>query len=878
MAGLRRWFLICCLLLNGGLPLWAASSSETRTFNAAVKQLQDGLYEQAEAGFAGFAQKFSASPRVPEAVLLQAEARIRLGRYAPALELLATRAAQAGNLADEYLFWEAEARFGKGDFEGADAAFGKFLQQYGASPRCIDAAVHQAAACMKLGRSKDVITLLAPTNSLFQAAAHTNQNKDLVASGFLLLSDASVALADLSAAAAALRPLAEWSLAPTNQWQRSYLQCRILLAQGQLEAALGETTNLQSLATLCHSTPLQIETAAFRAGLLERLGRPDQAAAAYERNLADDVPEPRRREALLKIRQLLLEQNKVADAAQRFEQFLARYPKSSVADLALLTIGELRLRQHETGVCTNLAATLPTNAPPATNCLERAVAALQDFTRQFPQSLLRGNAELYLGRGLWLQGRLAESQAAFQTAVERLPLCPDQATAYFKLGDAQFQQGNYAAALDNYNAIIDKYAAAPDVRSNLFEQALYQIVQAGLRGGNLAAATNALISKLLAWYPNGTFAESALLLTGQELSRKDPIQARKLLMDFTQSAPGARRLPELKLAIACTFEQQELWAEAITQYDDWLARYTNHSERASAEYSRAYANYQAERETNAFILFTNFIVNYPTNELAQRAQWWVACYYDRTGKPLEAEKSFQWVYQNTNWPATSLLAYQARLRAGRAAFARQAWEEARRDYFTKLVNDTNCPADLRAQAYFALGDTLVSQSFTNIPEALVVYEQVYSQFPTNRLAPLAWGARAYCYYQSQDYASASNAYQKVLESPRADVAARSNAKVGLGLTLEAMAAQQKTPEEQQRLLKLACAEYCAVVYDEDFLRDGEAPDPFWTIKAGMQAASLLNDRLNDHAAAVNVYKQLRKLFPSSRLVKEKLNALAQSGG
>ncbi len=873
MAGLRRWFLLCCLLLGGARPLCAASSSETRTFNAAAKQLEDGLYEQAEAGFAGFAQKFPASPRVPEAVLLQAEARVRLGRHAAALELLTARAAQAGNLADEYLFWQAEAHLGKGDLEAADAALGKYLQQYGGSARSLEAVVHQAAARIRLSRSKEVISLLAPTNSLFQSAARTNANKDLVASGFLLLSEASVAQTDFTGAAAALQPLAAASLAPTNAWQRSYLLSRISLAQGQLEAALGETTNLQALATACRSAPLQIETAAFRAGLLERFGRLDEAASAYERNLAEDVPDARRREALLKIRQLLLEQNRVADAAQRFEQFLVRYPKSSAADLALLTVGELRLRQHETGTCTNLPTTSATNAPVATNCLERAIAALQEFTRQYTNSALLGSAQLYLGRCLWLDRRLPESQAAFQAAVERLPQCPDQATAYFKLGDAQFQQGNFTAALDNYSAIIDKYAAAPDVRSNLFEQALYQIVQAGLSADKLPAATNAL-TKLLTWYPNGSCAESALLLTGQELSRKDPVQARKLLTDF--ALPGARRLAELKLAIICTYEQQELWPDAITQYDEWLKLYTNHTERARAEYSCAYANYQAGRETNAFILFTNFIAHYPTNDLAQRAQWWVACYYDRTGKSLEAEKSFQWVYQNTNWPATSLLAYQARLRAGRAAFARQAWEEARRDYFTKLANDTNCPADLRAQAYFALGDTLVSQSLTNIPEALVVYEQVYSQFPTNRLAPLAWGARASCYYQSQDYTSASNAYVKVIEygPPGADAAARSNAKVGLGLVLEAMAAQQKTPEEQLRLFKLACAQYCAVVYDEDFLRDGERPDPFWTIKAGMQAATLLNDRLNDHPAAVNIYKRLRTLFPASRLVQEKLSAMA----
>ena len=168
---------------------------------------------------------------------------------------------------------------------------------------------------------------------------------------------------------------------------------------------------------------------------------------------------------------------------------------------------------------------------------------------------------------------MPEAQAAFQAAVERLPFSKDLATAYFRLADAQFQQTNFAGAIKNYQAIIEKFGALPEVRTNLFEPALYQTVRAGVAGGNLAAATNAL-QQLRAGYPKQLECRRAVLLTGQEISRRgDPAGARAMLLEFARSAPDAPLLPELQLAVAATYEQEKKWTEAIAQYDSWLASF-----------------------------------------------------------------------------------------------------------------------------------------------------------------------------------------------------------------------------------------------------------------------------------------------------------------
>ena len=126
------------------------------------------------------------------------------------------------------------------------------------------------------------------------------------------------------------------------------------------------------------------------------------------------------------------------------EKFLGQYPNAASADLALLTLGELRLRQYEAGAGTNQPALAITNAPAATNILQLALASFDTLVKKFPQSPLFGKAQLDLGWCYWREGRLSEAQAAFQAAVERLPTSRDQATAYFRLADTQFQQTNYA--------------------------------------------------------------------------------------------------------------------------------------------------------------------------------------------------------------------------------------------------------------------------------------------------------------------------------------------------------------------------------------------------------------------------------------------------
>jgi TolA-binding protein len=881
MLNAGRLFLIAVLWF-AAVFTGSADPAENRAFTAAANAFQAGIWERSEKEFGEFAQKYSASPRLQEALLFQAESRLQLTNYDGAIQLLSAGLTNAGTWTDQYLFWLGESHARKGDPRQASDFFSRVLAEHPGSARRLQAGLGQIAALSRLADWQKLIDILSAPAGWLEEARKSNPTNPAVVRGSLLLGEAYLNLNQAAAAEAALAPLQRLSLDSRSDWQRQFLTSRILLATGRLPEALSSASNSLALAAATGQKTVLSETVAFNASLLERLARYEEAILAYTNNLAEGIPIDRQQQAAGKVAELSVALQRPSLGADILTAFLPLLPSNSVAPLALYNVGELRLRQAMAAGAAGVAA--------STNLVPQAAAAFLDFTNRFPSHPMIGRANLNLGWCFWLENRWPESEAAFRRAAELLPASLEQAVAIFKLGDAQFQQTNYPAALASYTAISSQLSERPEVRTNLLEQALYQSVRAGLAAGDVPSATNQL-ARLLREFPAGFHTDSAILMAGQQISRAgNPAAARAIFTSFVEQLPSADLLPLVRVAIARTYEQEGQWTNASRIYSQWLQAYTNHPARPGAEYYLAWAEFQSGHESNALTGFTNLIARFPQSEFAPLGQLWVGDYFFRTGEPVEAEKNYKALFQNTNLPPSDFT-YQARLMAGRAALARQGWLDGI-NHFTNLTSDLAAPVDLRVQAMFAYGDTLMrmdapeTNRLGNLETAISVFSKICDSYPSNRLAALAWGQKANCFLQwglhAQDYAPASNAFYQVLLSPQADGAARSIAKIGLGVVLEKLAESASGPE-QAALLAAARDHYLDVLYGKT-LREGDTADPFWTRKAGYDAARI-TESLAQWSQAVSIYQQMQKAFPALaprlerniRRAQDQLKAKAEKG-
>ena len=875
--GLRRASaFICAAVLWTGVSLRAAPSGENHAYAVAVKAFQDAMWDRAEVLLEQFRETFPDSTNTPQAVLLEAQAKINQGKFTNSVALLRGHLAKTGTLADQYWFWIGEAQFQAGDYGAAADTFAKVSgPEFPTSTRRLEANVREAEARAKLGQWAQVVDLLQKPDGAFQQAAKVNPNNEFAVRGRLLLAEAGFEQKNYPQAEAALQPLAKEPLSIDQNWQRQYLLCRIQRSAGRLEDARQSSAVLVTFAEGTARPELLAEAIALHAEILEQLGQWENATAAFKRNLAPQTPSELQRQAWFKVAELALTQGGLTNAVATLETYLSQFPDSPNADIALLTLGELHLKQYVALGVTN--ATLA-----GSNQLQQALGLFDRLINTFSNSTLLGKAELDRGWSLWVNGNIPESLAAFKAAAGRLPPSADLAVARFKLADAQFALKDFGDALTNYHGALEAAAGLPRVQAALTTPALYQMVQASLGMTNLAAAEDAM-RQILHSDPHSAATNGTVLLVGQGYADvQKPDQARQLLEEFLKRFPDSSLRPEVELAIAHTLEQAANWNAAITQYDSWLNQFSTNRLRPEAEFGRALANYYAGNYSNTLAQFTKFVAQFPTNDLAPQAQLWLADYYYNRGEYLEAEKNYQLIFQT--WPASDL-AFKARMMAGRAAVGRQDYSAAIR-YFTMLTSDTNCPSGLWIEAMFAYGGSLMfrNSGVSNNPTAdlnvaVGVFGTIRDKYPNTRDAAQALGALGECYFQlgasaPNNYLLATNVYQQVINLPQSSVAARSQAQIGLGLTLEKMA-QGRTAAEQLALLKLARDNYVDVFHEAN-LHGDEKPDPFSVKRAGMETLRLLESGpLQDWDQLVKVCERLQTMLPPLKPRLEKVIARAK---
>ncbi len=879
---LMRYFVIIVmgLVLWGKTPLQAApSQAEKRAYNTALQAFSTSSFVYADQAFTDFAHLFPNSELLPEAWLLQAQSRFKLEHFDGVIELLEANLARAGKFADQYHFWLAEAHFYRHEYRPAAEAYARLTSQFPSSPRALEAAYGEALSRFKLGETAAVIALLQKPDGLFQTVGQSRSNDEWYVRGNLLLVEALFSRKEYRPAEEALARLADQKLAPEQAWERQFFVTRVQQADQRLAEASESALNLLTLAKATGKRELEAKSITLQGEIFEQQNRLDEAVEAFQKMLDEPgYPPEFVRQALLRIIELTISRNQLLPAYEKLTAFVQRYPKDASLDLAHLTLGELQLKSYFQDTGANAVKT-----GGLTNGLPDARSHFDQVITNFTKSPLLGKA--YLGRGwcYWGNGQFAESVADFKSATETLPAADgeERAIALFKWADSQFRLGDFRGAATNYQQVITHFSNYPKVKSTLFDRALYQLVRAGRELGDLAMASEAM-DKILHWYPGSFFSDRSMLLYGQALNHQGkPAEARALFEGFLkQFAAHSPLIPEVKLAIGRTYEQEQNWSMATAVYEQWVTTYTNNPALPKAVYDLGMVHYYAGKDSQTFTIYTNFLAQFPTNTLAINAQYWIGSYYYNQQNFTNAEKEFQLLFQNTNW-TPNIFTYQSWMMAGRCAVARQSYKQAQ-DYFNWLITNgppevstSSIPPTIVAQAYFAKGDAFLEDANSDtdttravgkFADAINVFTRITQYYPTNLVAAMAFGEMGNCNLQlaTQDptrYKAAAENYQNVAASPLAGISMRSGAVVGLGVIEEKQARLKPVPE-QAAGLESAVRIYQKVIFGE-ILRDDEKLDPFWVQKAGLEAGRLLEE-LQKPEEASKLYQRLQSILPQLR--------------
>jgi TolA-binding protein len=852
-------------MASGSALLLAASPAEEKDFASAYRTWNFGFLDQAEKEFAEFVRKYPNSEHQNEAILNQAKLRLDPQSKAPqdfsaVVDLLSRNLNQAGSLTDQYRYWIGKAHFESSNYLAAAESFALLRTNHPESPLVLSAIYGEALAKYKLGDLARVIESLRDPSGGFQRGAQTKPNDEVAVKGLLLLAEALFVQKDYKAAEEILNSFENRPLSADQKWKKDYLLAQLQLGNQRPEAALPVATNLFSLALTASS---KAESWALLAEVYRNLNQTAAAISAYTNNLADTTPPVHQQQALLKIVELSLSSGNLNKAIKWLDDLIPRQPQPALLDLVRFTLSELRLKQYYQSLGTPLQTN--TIGMTSTNFLNLARSQLNLLITSSPEGPLLGKAHLNRGWCYWEEGKFAESASDFKMACDKLPFSDEQAVARFKWADSQFQQRDYAGAIQNYLSLVTQYDTFAPVKDALIGRALYQIVLASIEVDDQINAANAL-RKILETFPDSDFAERGVLLADQVFKQhRTPADVRAIFQQFREKFPQSSLVPEAQLAIARSYVQEDNWTEAIRHYDAWTKEFTNHEALAAVELDRAWVYDRAGNETNAFILFTNFVARFPSHPEAPLVQNWVAEFYWQQGQYDKAEENFQKLYQNTNFPPSELT-YRARYKAGAVALQRYAYDNAI-EYFNGLINDTTCPPGVAAETYFALGDAFTLRppkgSTNGFDEAINAFSAIQQNFPTNRLVPIALGRIADCHLQlgASDptrYDRALTNYQEVLKPkwPKVPVSVRSQAEIGCGLVLEKQA--ELRPAQKPQLLREALDHYLKVFSGRN-LQEGEQAEEFWVNKAGNEVARLASS-LQQWSQAINVLNYLMNRF------------------
>jgi len=471
--------------------------------------------------------------------------------------------------------------------------------------------------------------------------------------------------------------------------------------------------------------------------------------------------------------------------AELLSGVVERHPRTTVAARAQFLLGDVRYHQKEYD------------------------AAITEFNRvltQYFEADLASIAQYRVGQCLDALNRHPEATSAYQAVVSGYPQSPESPAASYLAGIGLLDQNRAAAAVPYFQLVLDKYAgrdtsgavvfAAPEHRE-LVEAALCFLCFAYHKTGNLgelsgmphlmlqkmppsaspwrgyallidadalasqgrykeAATTLENLRKELPDHPVSIHASRLLAWTyAKEGRSEDAIATEQAMLARYAAQSDSRFLAGAYLNKAHVLFNQKNYKQAAAAYEDFLARFPEHSEKLLALYQAGLTYFRLNRSGDAVDRWELLVSIDPKAPIAEKAWLRTGDVYFQAERYPDAERAYQGLMDNFS---ESNAASTAMLRLAQCEYNAGHDSEALDRFSQVAARFPNTPTSKEAEHGIQLALYRLGQNANGAD----VLEQLVQKYPQSSFAGDALFQMAMHHYDAKEYPEAAAGFRRVI--------------------------------------------------------------------------------------------------------------------
>lgn len=690
-------------ILNGVTPR-TERQAEERTFYLAEANSALGNHPEALQGYTDYVRRFTMTSRDRQARYGIGWSQLKLGRYDEAITTFRQLEGGADSIAAASSYQIAAIELARGDTTSAMSSLHSLLYR-------LPYESFSDNANYLLGRIHYRRQSYDSARHYFLVTARQFPGSDVRQESYYLLGESYAALGDAKNAAFAFGRTQKVGTDPELNQKALFREGLMLYRSGRFRSAVDR---FREYVALYPNTP-QTPDATFWLGeaLYQDRSYPE-SERYYSAYLAQNGQDRWREQALFGLAWSRFQQQEFAQAAEAFNSFRTKYPKSDLAlDATLREADAYRfLKKYDKAIATyeSLGSDKGERTEEARfrmaevflqmGEIDRSITAFRALVRDYPKSNLRDAYAYNIGsiyREKEMDSLAIEEFRSFLGSFPESPLVPQ---ALFSMGDAWFNQGTFDSALVSYQRMLDEHPSSPIVPEAL--DAVRFTLNAMGRGGEAVQ----VIEEFQRKNPDRLAADSLAFRKATIVLEEGDVDAaidryRRMMIEY----PDTPLKPDILFQIGRSYEYRGTNDSALIMYDSVVEAYPQSPAAHNAMIDGAGLRLRMERWGDAGREYSDFLQQFPESERRLEARYGFASTRLALGDTSVAAAGFRQIIDSAVGSDENLFVDKSRLDLAAIQFARGRNDNALELLAAVLSRRRD---DLAAEALLTGSDILIA--------------------------------------------------------------------------------------------------------------------------------------------------------------------------